>query len=35
MEALVLQLDDSSGTFKVMKDGEIMDQGNFTTGIGE
>ena len=35
MEALVLQLDDSSGTFKVMKDGEILDQGNFTTGIGE
>ena len=35
MKALVLQLYDSSGTFKVMKEGEIMDHSNFTTGIAE
>lgn len=35
LEALVLQLDDSNGTFKVMKDEEIADKGNSTTGIGK
>ena len=35
MDTLVLQLDDSNGTFKVMQDGEIADKGTFTTGIGK
>ena len=35
MDALVIQLDDSNGTFKVMQDGEIADKGTFTTGIGK
>ena len=35
LEALVLQLDDSNGTFKIMKDEEIADKGTSTTGIGK
>ncbi|MAE26820.1 MAG: hypothetical protein CMI64_14250, partial [Pedosphaera sp.] len=32
---LVLQLDESKGTFKVLVDGKMEDQGTYTTGISE
>ena len=35
LEALVLQLDYSNGTFKIMKDEEIADKGASTIGIGK
>ncbi|MEC7200184.1 MAG: hypothetical protein VXW84_06075, partial [Verrucomicrobiota bacterium] len=35
MGTMVFQLDESRGTFKVLIDGEIVDQGTYTTGISE
>ena len=35
MGTMVFQLDESRGTFKVLFDGEIVDQGTYTTGISE
>ena len=35
MDTLVLQLDESKGTFKVLVDGKMEDQGTYTTGISE
>ena len=35
MGTLVLQLDESKGTFKVLVDGKMEDQGTYTTGISE
>ena len=35
VDTLVLQLDESKGTFKVLVDGKMEDQGTYTTGISE